>query len=123
VAGLPRPRTALIFGREPGALRGIYASGGYGFLHDVLEVAGGADAFDDVKRESGQASVEMLLARAPEVIVELRTAESWTPDRLVEERAVWNRLPGLPAVRTGRIYLLTDESLSVPGPRVVESAR
>src|SRR5439155_23604349 len=32
VAGLPRARTLLVFGREPGTLRHIYASGGYGFL-------------------------------------------------------------------------------------------
>src|SRR5262249_31195991 len=30
----PRPRTLLVFGRERFALRGIYASGGVGFLHD-----------------------------------------------------------------------------------------
>ena len=29
VAGQPRPRTLLVFGRESGSLRGINASGGY----------------------------------------------------------------------------------------------
>ncbi|OYW04320.1 MAG: hypothetical protein B7X11_03090, partial [Acidobacteria bacterium 37-65-4] len=43
VAGQPRYRTLLIFGREPGSLRGVYASGGVGFLHDLLEIAGGDD--------------------------------------------------------------------------------
>jgi ABC-type Fe3+-hydroxamate transport system substrate-binding protein len=28
----------------------------------------------------------------------------------------------MPAVRTGRIYLLTDEVMSIPGPRVPEAA-
>ena len=37
VAGRPRPRTLLVFGRDALALRGIYASGGIGFLHDMLE--------------------------------------------------------------------------------------
>ncbi len=37
----PRPKTLLVFGREPGSLRQVVASGGYGFLHDVLEIAGG----------------------------------------------------------------------------------
>jgi len=27
----------LLFGREPGSLRSLYASGGYGFMHDMLE--------------------------------------------------------------------------------------
>src|SRR6185295_10909128 len=35
VAGRPRPKTLLVFGRDPGALRHIDASGGYGFLHDL----------------------------------------------------------------------------------------
>ena len=41
VASRPRPRTLLVFGRERLALRGLYASGGIGFLNDMLEVAGG----------------------------------------------------------------------------------
>ena len=40
-SGLPKPRTLLVFGRERGSLRNIYASGGRGFLHDMLEAAGG----------------------------------------------------------------------------------
>jgi iron complex transport system substrate-binding protein len=123
VAGRPRPRTALIFGREPGSLRGIYASGGVGFMHDMLEAAGGQDVFADVKRENLQVSSEMLLARAPEVVIEARPAEGWTPERIASERRVWSGLPGIPAVKTGRVYLLADDRLSAPGPRVAEGVR
>lgn len=123
VAGRPRPKTAFIFGREPGALRGIYASGGVGFMHDMLEIAGGADVFADVKRENLQATSEVLLARAPEVIIEVHLGEGWTPERLASERAVWNSLAGLPAVKSGRVYLLADDRLATPGPRVAEGVR
>ena len=44
----PRPRVLLVFGREPGSLRNIYASGGRGFLHDMLDAAGGVNVFADV---------------------------------------------------------------------------
>ncbi len=118
VAGRPRPRTALVFGREAGALRGIFVSGGVGFLHDMLEAAGGTNAFGDVRQESLQASTELLLARAPEVILELRPNEGWSADRLRQEEAVWKGLPSLPAVRSGRVYILADDRLLVPGPRV-----
>jgi iron complex transport system substrate-binding protein len=123
VAGRPRPPTALVFGREPGALRAIYASGGVGFLHDLLELAGGDDVFADVRRENLQVSTETLLARAPDVIVELRTTEAWTAGQVATERQVWRALPSLPAVRDDRIYILTDASLGIPGPRVADSAR
>jgi iron complex transport system substrate-binding protein len=122
-AGRPRPRTALVFGREAGALRGIFVSGGVGFLHDMIEAAGGANAFGDVRQQSIQASAELLIARAPEVIVELRPDEKWSEDRLRQETAIWKGLPSLPAVRSGRVYILADDRLLVPGPRVVEAVR
>jgi iron complex transport system substrate-binding protein len=118
-----RPRTALLFGREPGTLRGIYASGGVGFLHDLLQVAGGENAFADVSREGLQVTSELLLARAPEVILEIRSPKSWTPERQQLELATWRRLPGLPAVKANRIHFVTDEALSIPGPRVALAAR
>src|SRR5690348_12596841 len=37
---LPKPKTLLLFDREPGTLRGMFGSGGIGFLHDMLGVAG-----------------------------------------------------------------------------------
>jgi len=122
VAGRPRPKTALVFGRETGSVRGIWVSGGVGFMHDMLEVAGGADAFDDVKRKSLQATAEVMLARAPEVIIEVRGTDE-PADQLARERQVWNALPALPAVRTGRVYLLGEDRLSIPGPRVVDGIR
>ncbi len=123
VAGQPRPRTALIFGREPGTLRGIYASGGIGFMHDMLEAAGGEDIFADIPRQNLQATTEMLLARAPDVIIEAYASEGWTPARVARETAVWRGLPSLPAVRSGRVYVLVDDRLSIPGPRVAEAVR
>ena len=123
VAGRPRPKTALLFDREPGSLRGMYASAGIGFMHDMLEVAGGADAFGDFQRQSVQLSAETLLARAPEVIIEIQTTEGWPRDRIARELAVWKALPAIPAVRSGRVHLIADDRLSIPGPRVAEGAR
>jgi ABC-type Fe3+-hydroxamate transport system substrate-binding protein len=79
--------------------------------------------FADVNRDYLPATTELLLARGPVVLVEIRTGGGWTPDRVTIERAVWNRLPSLPAVRSGRIHFLTDEALSIPGPRDAASAR
>jgi iron complex transport system substrate-binding protein len=123
VAGASRPRTALLFGRELGALRGIFASAGVGFMHDMLVLAGGEDVFDDIKRQSLQVTIETLLARAPDVIVEAHPGAGWTPDRMAAERALWQRLPTVPAVRTDRVHILADDVLLVPGPRVGTAVR
>lgn len=123
VAGKPRPKTALIFGREPGSLRAIYASGGIGFMHDMLDAAGGEDLFADIPRQNLEATTEMLLARAPQVIIEVHAGDPWPQTKIDQERRAWNTLASLPAVRSGRIYELVDDRLSIPGPRIAEAVR
>lgn len=122
VAGRPRPRTLLVFGREQGTLRHITASAGYGFLHDVLELAGGADALADLRKQSADMSTEMILTRAPEVILELHYGDSVKPESFNAERLVWNALASVPAVRNQRVYLLDGLEFVVPGPRIVSAA-
>ena len=119
VAGRSRPRTLIVFGRESLSLRGIYASGGYGFVHDMVTAAGGDNVFADVKQQSVQATSELILARRPDVILELR-AEPLARDIAAKERAVWNTLSSVPAVRSNRVHLIADPRTVVPGPRVGE---
>jgi len=114
VAGKPRPRTLLVFGREAGSLRNIDASGGQGFLHDMLEAAGAADVLADVHQQSVMMSTEMVLGRAPDVIIELR----YTREDAASDLSAWQTLPSVPAVRNRRVYLLRGEEFVVPGPRV-----
>ena len=123
VAGRPRPRTMIVFDRESGSLQGMFASGGVGFLHDMLAVAGGANAFADVARQNIQVSSELALVRAPEVVIELHSGAPWPPAQIARERSVWRTLAGIPAVKANRIYILVDEQLSIPGPGVVDSIR
>ncbi len=120
VAGKPRPTTLLVFGREPRALRNIYVSAGRGFLHDMLDIAGGQDVFADVDRESIQATTETILARAPEVILEIRSTDIPVGTRLQEEVASWSRLAAVPAVRNKRVFFITGQAATVPGPRVAD---
>jgi iron complex transport system substrate-binding protein len=122
LAGRKRPRTMLVIGREPQSLRAINVSGGYGFLHDLLDLAGGENIFADVKRESMMVATETILARAPEVIIELHYADEASPGSAALEREAWNLLPAVPAVKNGRVYLLYGGELVVPGPRVVLTA-
>lgn len=119
VAGTARPRTLVVFGREAGALRGIYASGGVGFIHDMIEAAGGENIFADVKQQAVQATTELILARRPDVVLELRAWEI-SPDQVQREIKVWDTLSSLPAVRHHRIYIVIDARTVVPGPRVAE---
>lgn len=120
VAGRTRPRTLIVFGREPLAMRGVFASGGVGFIHDMVEAAGGANLFADVKRQAVQATSELILTRRPEVVLELH-GSPMSPEDLRRETAVWQAMAGVPAVRNGRVYILADARTVVPGPRVADA--
>jgi iron complex transport system substrate-binding protein len=124
VRGRPRPRTLLVFGRERLSLRGIYASGGTGFLHDMLTAAGGDNVFADVRAESVQASTEQIISRRPDVIVEVRAVnEAFAAGDREAEARVWTALGSVPAVRDGRVSFLFDDRIVIPGPRIVEGTR
>ena len=123
LVGLPRPRTLLVFERDRSSLRNVYASGGYGFLHDMLEAAGGANVFADVTRQSVEVSTEMMLARKPDVVIELWYGDLGKDLDLSRQAQAWNVLGAVPAVRNHRVYELTGDEFVVPGPRVVAATR
>jgi len=118
VRGRPRVRTLLVFERDPRALRGIFVSGGRGFLHEMMEIAGAVNVFADVEREAVQPSLETLIGRAPELILEVRANGPSDPASIQAEKRAWSALTAVPAVRAGRIHLLAGEYLVVPGPRI-----
>jgi iron complex transport system substrate-binding protein len=120
VKGRPRPRTLLVIERTPQTLRGLYVSGGSGFLNDMLNAAGGINVFEDVKRESVQPSQETLLIRAPEAIVEIRGNPIANTEDERRDHTVWNALGSLAAVRQRRVYFLSGDPLVVPGPRLAD---
>ena len=120
VRGRPKPRTLLVFERDPESLRGVYVSGGVGFLHDMLGIAGGVNVFADVARESVQPSVETMLSRAPEFILEVRATGLLAGADVTQAKRVWGALASVPAVQRGHIQILTGDHLVVPGPRLVQ---
>ena len=76
--------------------------------------AGGVNVFADVAAESVQVSSELILARAPDVILELRRRTS-PPAGAGQPNAVLGALASVPAVRTGRV-LCCQAAPRVPGP-------
>jgi iron complex transport system substrate-binding protein len=121
VKGRPKPRVLLVIDRQPKTLREIYVSGGVGFLHEMLEAAGGTNVFADVPRESAQPSHETLITRAPDVIIEVQAEGMIASSDVAADKAVWSSLSSLPAVRTGRIHILIGQYLVVPGPRFAQA--
>ena len=118
VSGKARPRVLLVVGREPDTIRNLYASGGIGFLHDMIVAAGGENVFGDILKEAVQPTAEALLALQPEVIVEIQAEGMMSVTQSPYHQSAWQALSAIPAVRMGRVHLLAGTDLIVPGPRL-----
>jgi len=116
-----RPTVFATLPRSPGSLERIYTAGKGSFLDELLGLAGGTNVFGDIESLYPHISKESLLERQPEVILELMPETEATPEADARLRADWAVLAPLPAVRHGRIVILHDDMLLVPGPRLALS--
>lgn len=118
-----RPKVLLAHSRDSGTITGFYTEGGPSYLNELVEIAGGVNLFADVGITSFQPSLEEVLERRPEVIIELLPSDAGNPEKLRSRAADWNALASVPAVREGRVYVFADDSLLLIGPRLPSVAR
>lgn len=121
--GLPRPKVLIITGRSTHTLDTLQTAGGTSFLSDIVELAGGENVYAGTATRYFEASKETVVMRAPEVIFEFHAGETLTAQAHAAFIRDWDALPSLPAVKDGRIYLITESHAMRPGPRIVEIAR
>ncbi|MEW6237529.1 MAG: ABC transporter substrate-binding protein [Candidatus Omnitrophota bacterium] len=118
-----RIKVFLCVGRKGGSLAGLYTVNSNSFLNELLEIAGGDNIFKDIGGAYPQVSVESLLKRAPDVIIELNPNETSLSGRGRAELEDWYASPITPAAASGRVYSITDDYVTIPGPRMVLTAR
>lgn len=120
-AARPRVRVLMTTGREmqSGTLSEIYAVSSGSFLSDLLAIAGGENCVTGKIAEYPALSAEGILQINPEVILEFGAEASG--EAAAAARTSWETLPGLAAVRNGRLYYLGGPQYTIPGPRIVET--
>jgi iron complex transport system substrate-binding protein len=116
------PRVLLVHSRDAGNLGGFYSAGGDSYFGELLDIAGGQNLFDDVGANAFQPTLEEVLNRGPEVIVELLPSSGDTPGELARRREDWSVLTSVPAVRNQRVYVLAGDHLLLVGPRLAQVA-
>jgi len=109
-----RPRVLVCFGRSED-FRRLHAAAPGTVHDDLITHAGGRNALTSDAVSYPTLSLEGLMRLDPDVIVEFAAGK---PDAAALRRQ-WNVLSSLRAVKTGRVYVFTDDLLSVPGPRFV----
>jgi iron complex transport system substrate-binding protein len=125
VAGLERPSALVVVGREPGGGRvgGIWVAAADTFYDDVLRVAGGANAAPVTPIHYPELGREGLLAVDPEVIFDIIADGGARAVGLERAAADWDDLGDLRAVAAGRVHVLEEDFVVIPGPRIVDTVR
>lgn len=116
------PKVLLVVGRNWGELSNIYVAAPDTFLGELLEAAGGRNAYTGRIRYPSL-SLEGITRMDPEIILELYPGQHLGDGQKAALRRDWDRLPAVTAVRKGRIVVLDESYLAIPGPRVAQSVR
>ncbi len=88
------------------------------FSDDMIKISGGRNISGDSRVPYPHFSMEEVLARAPEVIIDVSMGSDAAAEKAVEE--YWSRWPELPAVKTHRVHVLDEDYLARPGHRLFE---
>jgi len=116
------PKVLLVHSRGVGVLGSLYSIGKNAFQNELIEIAGGVNVFSDVDKEVMQPSIEAIVERGPEIIIE--TLPSGMPEGEAQRRVKdWNALAKLPAVMNQHVFVVGEDYLLVPGPRLDLAAR
>lgn len=109
----PPPRVMLSVGRQAGRLGDMIVAGKGTFFHELLERLGAQNAFADAPGLYPQISLEEIVARRPDVILELR-AYPVTPEVAASLRGDWREL----GEGSRRVEVLAGDYVVIPGPRL-----
>lgn len=116
--GLKRPTVMISIGRSMGGGIGeIYIAGKDNFYDEIIELAGGTNAYDSRISKTPSVSGEGVTRLNPDIIIEL--APDKHKDEAEKSLSQWNRLSQVTAVKNKRVQALTGDYVVIPGPRFV----
>lgn len=120
-ADTPRLRALVSIGRQmgTGTLEDVYVAGKNTIYDELLNIAGGANAYSGVDIPYPELSVEGILQLDPDVIFDLATGLEpgiVDTDTLVKD---WNAAHGTSAVDKGLVHVIDEDYATIPGPRII----
>jgi ABC-type Fe3+-hydroxamate transport system substrate-binding protein len=114
--GAARRRVVFVVDRDP-----LYVAGPGSHVDEMIRAVGGENIAADASSDWQLLSMEIILERAPEVIVDTSdNGESALRGRMA---GPWSRWPFLPAVQQNRVYWVAPVRLVIPGPRLPRMTR
>ena len=118
---LKNTTTLISIGRTLDAtkLKDVYIAGLPTYFNELIEMAGGVNAFKNNKIAYPMISSEGLIHLNPQVIIEL--SAGLNTSNLTKEIILkaWSSISSVEAVKNNRVVILSSDYISIPGPRFV----
>jgi ABC-type Fe3+-hydroxamate transport system substrate-binding protein len=114
-SGLPARRVLAVVGRDP-----LYVAGPGSHFDELIRLVGAENVAADAGSPYALVSLETVLARRPEVILDCSDNRPGAPRGAVA--GDWARWPFLPAVARNQVYQVDPTRIAIPGPRLAEMA-
>jgi iron complex transport system substrate-binding protein len=114
------PRVLISVGRETlgsGSVDQIWVAGRDAIYSEVLDAAVARNAMSGSRIPYPTLSAESIIRLAPDIIIEITSHMPSVTCEAVQKD--WGKLDMVPAVRDGLVFCLSDDYVTVPGPRIV----
>jgi len=112
-AAMPKTKVLWVVQREP-----LRVAGRDTFINEMIELAGGENAIGPTLHKYPSIGAEQVIAAGPEVIIEPVMVRASPGQQHGQVSSYWRRYANVPAVTHGRIYVVDDDVVSRPGPRL-----
>lgn len=97
----------------------LMSAGAASLINEVISLAGGINIFSDVAETYPKISEEVLILRDPQFILFPKSHGSiqFEPQKIAS-RPLWDKIT---AVKENRLFSITTDAISRPGPRLVDA--
>lgn len=110
--------TLVVVGKEP-----LMAVGNGNFIGEMLGQLGAENIAADGVSAFPRFSEEALIARKPEVVIDVSMGSEDVRLRKKRGDSFWQRFRSVPAIKNKKVYYLNPDVVLRPGPRLVEGFR
>lgn len=118
---LPRPKVLISIGRTmgSGSLKDVYIAGKNTYYDELINYAGGRNAYKNEKIAYPMLSAEGIIHINPEIIIDM--VADLSSNGLTEEmvRKEWQSVSSVDALKNNRLFVFSRDYIVIPGPRFI----
>ena len=116
-----RPKILIVVERTmgTGVIEDVYVAGKNTFYDELIQIAGGSNAFDDERIAYPILSAEGIIHLNPDFIIELVPQLEQTGLSVAILKKDWQNLSQINAVQNNRITVISEDYAVIPGPRFI----